>query len=501
MLPLLAAMPLVLFVLLLVGLRTTAAAAGLWSAGLCLAIALTGFAYPFELLSVLGPLLEAGFTTASILWIILPALAIHEYQTRTGATGTVAAWLSSVSAQPQIAALLIAWFFALFLEGAAGFGTPVALAAPLLVALGFSPERSLAMALVGHAAGVSFGAVGTPVIPLLVAAPLDPRAISILILAPHAALGWLLALIVFRTARTEASEDRASWYWVPLAAALFFLPAAAIAWFLGPELPTLGGALFGLLLFVLAARWSQRAAEGRDRVSLRVMAAAALPYLLVLFFVLVTRMVGPVAEALREIELTWRVQSFGGSVAPLYHPGTMLMAALAAAAAMSSRSNREVFLPALVGAATRLPSVGMALMSVLLLARLMVHSDMIEVLSSLAAQAVGSYWPAISPFVGVLGSFVTGSATASNILFADLHVAVSAAEGLAPILPLAGQGFGAAIGNIIAPHNIIAGAATVGLVGREAAVLRRTMPICLIYAGLGGIVMLLIGFITEASTP
>ena len=184
-----------------------------------------------------------------------------------GGTATVARWLSSVSAKPQLTALLIAWFFALFLEGAAGFGTPVALAAPLLVALGFSAERALAMALVGHAAGVSFGAVGTPIVPLLEAAALDPRALSIMILVPHAALGWLLALAVFRMARPEkGSGSRAAWYWIPLAAALFFAPAALIAWFLGPELPTLGGALVGLVSFVWLTQRKRRT-EDREQIS------------------------------------------------------------------------------------------------------------------------------------------------------------------------------------------------------------------------------------------
>jgi lactate permease len=104
---------------------------------------------------------------------------------------------------------------------------------------------------------------------------------------------------------------------------------------------------------------------------------------------------------------------------------------------------------------------------------------------------VGSYWPAVSPLLGALGSFVTGSATASNILFADFHVAVATATGFSALLPLAGQGFGAAIGNIVAPHNIIAGAATVGLIGREAVTLRQTIPVCLLYALLGGILILL----------
>lgn len=491
--PLLALLPILVFVALLLGLRLSAATAGLVSAAACLAIAYLAFGYPLGSIDLLGPLLEAGFTAISILWIILPALAIHEYQTRTGATATLAAWLSSVSAKPQLAALLIAWFFALFLEGAAGFGTPIALAAPLLVAVGFTPVRALAMALLGHAAGVSFGAVGTPIVPLLNAAPLDPYVLSILIVALHAVLGLLLPAIVFRMARPAERSERANWYWVPVAAALFFVPAAALAWFLGPELPTLGGALLGLVLFAAVVRRERAAAAGAPPVPAMEVGKAALPYLLVLVGVLLTRMIQPVAGMLRSADLTWRLDAFGGSVAPLYHPGTMLMAGLVVAALVSRPLARRELRPALVAAAARLAPVGLALVAVLVLARLMVHSGMIETLAGSAASMAGPHWPAASPLVGALGSFVTGSATTSNILFADFHVAVSAAGGFSPLLPLAGQGFGAAIGNIVAPHNIIAGAATVGLIGREAATLRQTIPVCLVYALLGGAILLLIG--------
>jgi lactate permease len=103
---------------------------------------------------------EALFTTATSLWIIFPALAIYELQVRSGAFDVIRAGMVSLSDEPRIQALLVAWFFGLFMEGAAGFGTPVALAAPLLVSLGFAPVRAVALALIGHAVGVSFGRRG-----------------------------------------------------------------------------------------------------------------------------------------------------------------------------------------------------------------------------------------------------------------------------------------------------------------------------------------------------
>jgi lactate permease len=111
---------------------------------------------------------------------------------------------------------------------------------------------------------------------------------------------------------------------------------------------------------------------------------------------------------------------------------------------------------------------------------------MFDTLAEAAAQSVGGAWPFFAPFIGVLGTFVTGSATTSNILFTDFQQATADGAGLSVLIIVAAQGFGAAVGNIICPHNIIAGGATVGLQGDIGPVLRRTLIACLIYAALGG---------------
>lgn len=486
----LALAPIGVFIALLVGLRWSAAAAGLVAAAVAGIVAVWGFAYGPSLPLVLGPAMEAAFLSATILWIILPALAIHEYQERTGQTAQLGRWLSSVSKSPQIVVLLVAWFFAIFLEGAAGFGTPVALAAPMLVSLGFPAPKALLCTLIGHAAGVSFGAVGTPIVPLLEAAPVDARTLSVLILLLHAALGWSLALLLFRLAATEGGQGGSpSRFAAPIAAYLFFIPAGVFAVLAGPELPSLGGALIGACLFValVRRRWSRRPPAGP--VPATVLIRAGLPYLLVLALILVTRLVGPVSEALRDVTTEWTFAlRFEGSIALLYHPGTMLVAALLAAAAIN-RSKTAVLKASFAAAAARLPMVALALFAVLLMARIMVHSGMIDAMAMAAERTLGTYWAVAVPLVGVLGSFVTGSATTSNIIFADFQVAAASATGLSANLALAGQGFGSAIGNIIAPHNIVAGAATVGLIGREGEALKRTLPVCMLYAAAGGVLV------------
>lgn len=486
----LAFLPIVLFIFLLVPLRWPAARAGIVAALLAAIIAAAFFDYTATTAHILGPVFEAAFTSATILWIIFPALAIYEYQQRTGQTAQIGRWLSSLSPSLQVTALLLAWFFALFLEGAAGFGTPVALVAPMLVALGFAPLKALLLALVGHAAGVSFGAIGTPVLPLLAAAPVDAVALSLTMVGLHAGLGWSLALLVFSLSAPAGQTGKPSPYTQPLLAALFFfLPAAFLAWITGPELPTLGGAIIGVGLFVWWIKQDRTAPPAPDKTDLSDILRATMPYLLVLLLILLTRLVPPLAETFKNITVEWRyAESFHGSMALLHHPGTLLMAALLIAAKIN-RSSTPVLGMALQNALRRLPAVALTLFAVLLMARLMLHSGMINTLALAATATFGVYWPLAVPMVGVLGSFVTGSATASNIVFAELQVAAAQQSGIAVFAALAGQGFGAAIGNMIAPHNIVAGAATVGLIGCEGDVLRKTLPLCLAYAAVGGVLL------------
>jgi lactate permease len=136
--------------------------------------------------------------------------------------------------------------------------------------------------------------------------------------------------------------------------------------------------------------------------------------------------------------------------------------------------------------------VTVALVAMLGLSRMMVHASMIDTLAVAAADLAGSTWPLFASLVGVLGTFVTGSATASNILFTDFQQATAQTLDL-PVAPLVGvQGFGAAIGNAICPHNIVAASATVSLTGREGEVLRSTLGVTIVYALLGGMIALVL---------
>src|SRR6056297_371342 len=477
MTPALAALPLLLVLLAMGAGGMSAAAAGAIGLAIALILALSapGFGFDSDLVPALtATAAEAGFSALTILWIIFPALALYEYQSRTGAIGRIRDALTGLTSDRRLQAILIAWFFGLFIEGAAGFGTPVALAAPLLAGLGYPPVRAVAIALLGHAAGVSFGAVGTPTLVQVDLTDLSPTAISGPVATMHAILGPILLLATLRLAGDGALTAR-DLRWGALAAVCFFVPSLAIAWTIGPELPSLGGAVFVWLLL--------RADQGRPP-DLRALLPDLMPYLLILALVLVTRLVGPLTEAVRAPAIAWELSGgFEGRFEPLYHPGTLLLAGLGIGAALTGRLGpaRDALGPAL----ERLLPVALALLAMLALSRVMVHGGLVTALAD-AAAAMGTAWPLAAPLLGVAGTFVTGSATASNILFTELQTATADALDLPKAALAAAQGFGSAIGNVIAPHNIIAGSATVGLVHKEGEILRQTLAVAALYTALGG---------------
>jgi len=529
--PLLAALPILTILVLMLGLRWSAAKAG--AAGLLLTIIIASSAFEFgsQVLPELGilgantgALAEAVFIALTILWIIFPALCIHELQQSSGAMDQLRNAIGNLSPDPRITALLIAWFFALFMEGAAGFGTSAALAAPFLVGLGFGKVEAVTIVLIGHAIGVSFGAIGTPVLPQIAVTTYTGLELSAATAIYHSLLGGLMAFLVMvlvnrsisargytqsaalstalSTAESSAQKTAvqisarqtgiAIWVWTLAAAVLFLLPFYLIATYVGPELPTLGGAMAGGLMFVGLLLVRKRSTQKQQIASQHesVLSAGA-PYLILVALILLTRLISPAQQWLSNITLQWQLNVFSGSFAWLYHPGTMLFISFIAGAwcqrALLNNSVQSEILKAMNKALRRLLPVTLALVAMLGLSRIMVHAGMIETLADMAAASTGNLWPLLAPFVGVLGTFVTGSATASNILFTEFQQSSAQRLGLSGPGLLGAQGFGAAIGNIICPHNIIAASATVQLSGKEGEVLQRTLGVMFVYTLLGGL--------------
>ncbi len=492
----LATAPIATILGLMLALHWSAARAGAAALALAAVLAVSSFDFgapgAAPLRSFAGVAAEGGFLTLTILWILWPALALHRLQQARGAIDTLRTSLTRLTGSTALQALLVGWLMALFFEGAAGFGTPVALAAPLLVGLGFAPVPAVALALMGHAVGVSFGALGTSVLAQVALTGLDGVQIAWRTALLHTLLGGVMMAFFVHT--LAANGHRPGWRWAALAAAGFLVPSMVLATLLGPELATLGGALVGGALFIAVLR---RQAEGEAAPptggepsgAASGLAQALAPYGVLVVAVValaVAKLWPPVANVLLGVQLSWEgFGGFGGRMQPLTHPGTLLLVSLLIGARLQRVPLRDVG-AALVHSAKQLVPVTLALLAMLVLSRLMLHAGFIGTLERAAVQLVGPAWPWVAPAVGALGSFVTGSATASNVLFTSLQAQTAQALSLPVTAIVAAQGFGAAVGNIVCPHNIVAGAATVGLAGRESEILRRMLLPCTIYLALGG---------------
>src|SRR5215469_5351679 len=212
---LVATAPLALIVFLMAALRWSAANAGLVGlvAAAVGAIGFFGFGtnvYVEQGISgaLIGTGAEAVFSAVDILWIILPALSLYELQQRSGAIDAIRTGLMGLSSDKTLLAVIIACFFAPFMEGAAGFGTPIALAAPVLVSLGFTPVVAVALPLIGHVAGTSFGALGTPIFAQADVSSMSADKIAPSTALPHAILAPVLTLSIVFIARSGRIQAR-----------------------------------------------------------------------------------------------------------------------------------------------------------------------------------------------------------------------------------------------------------------------------------------------------
>lgn len=494
--------------------------------------------------------LEGLAVAAAILWIIFGAVLLLGTLTASGAMDTIRHGFTRVTLDRRAQVIIVSWLFGAFIEGAAGFGTPAAIGAPLLVALGFPPLAAVVLALIADSSPVVFGAVGTPVlvgvweglhqggsIAGAVTAVLGEgdfagfiRAATVRAAGMDVVVGSLIPLIMVLIL-TRFFGGRKSWRdglamapFALFAGLSFTLPALAVAVFLGPEFPSLFGGLAGLAIVVPAARrgflmpretWDfatpaeteavapPGAAPPAETPRLGLLRAWA-PYLVVGLLLVATRLPAlPFKAWLTGVAL--EVPGLLGtdlaiSVAPLYLPGTIFVVAALATVPLHGMT-AGAFGGALRGAGTRILGTALALGTAVPMVRVFINSAandsdlraMPIELAALAADAVGGLWPLAAPFIGALGAFISGSATFSNMMFSLFQVSVAGQTDLPPAFTLAGQMLGANAGNMVCVVNVVAACSVVGLLGREGTVIRFTLAPMLYYCTLAGALALLGG--------
>jgi lactate permease len=520
---LLAALPLLLLIWLLGKPRPVAAALALPLAALLAWILRLGWFADPPLLPT-AALIDGAFTALTPLLIVWGAILFFRVLEAIGALATIRASFEGISPHPVARLMIIGWAFAFLVEGVSGFGTPAALAAPILVGLGFSALRVAAMTLAMNSVPVAFGAIGTPM--WFGFAPLDLSAELLRSVAWQTALLNAVAALVVPAVALRLVVDwrriREAWGFIALSVLATVIPYLLVATW-DVEFPSVIGGACGLAAAVSLARWNvglpapdpcarpavpaddaQRAVPSRRQI-----AAAFAPFAAVIVILVLTRLPGlglrdflaavePVASgrfgSLGEIGISASGALLVGDILgtgaesvlrTLYVPGLLPLALVAVASALFARLPWRELWAQTREATLLLRRPALALVAAVALVELLLiggERASARLIGLGLAEVSGAAWPLLAPLLGAFGSFLSGSATVSNLTFGGIQWEIAAGAQLDPSRVLALQAAGASMGNMVCVHNIVAVLAVLGVHDAEGPVLRTTVRVLALYA-------------------
>jgi lactate permease len=455
--------------------------------------------------------------------IIFGAVLLSLAMRLSGAERMIGEWLKEVSPNPVAQLMIVGWAFPFMMEGASGFGTPAAIAAPLLVGLGFDAVRVAIVTLIMNAVPATFGAVGTPMwfgfsqVPLSTSEILSVSWKSALV---HSVAALFVPIIALRFV-VGWTQIRQNMLYIYLSILSCALPSLGLSRF-NYEFPSLIGGAVGLALSVLMAKRRIGLAnfhEDRDVKidsssghSERVRAFA--PYLMLIAILIVTRVpflpfrtwlnaespaltldLGSLGKLSVSLALALKLDSiFGTSSAWSYN--TLFVPALIPFVLVVLLSLRLLGLDlhalktVAADATRRLRGPSVTLVGALVMVQLMtLGGDRAPtmIIGRTFAAVTGRSWPFFAPLLGALGAFFAGSATVSNLTFAGIQDSIALTLGFDRTSILALQSVGAAMGNMIAISNIVAVCSILGLVNRDGFVLKKTLIPFVAYGLVAGV--------------
>jgi lactate permease len=483
----LAFIPIAFILVLMVGFRWGAARSGGVGYIAALIIAIAFFGAGAHLLALSHT--KALLLTIDVLFVIWAAFLLYRVADEAGAITTIGQSLPHLTADKGMQALIIGWVFASFLQGVGGFGVPVAVIAPILVGLGFTPLQAVVIPSLGHGWAVTFGSLGSSFIALMAATGLPAE-----VLAPPAALflslaGPVTGFFVAHAADGWRAMRRLA---VPILILGFsmsltqFIVATSGLWNIG----AFAAGMVGLIISIpLARRYrgEQIAGGALDR---RALLIAVSGYVVLIAVTLSVQLIPAVKAFLGQVALQVEFPQLetslgfvtqaglGRHIAPFRHAGAILTVSSILAYFIYRRAKLyESGAPGRIvsGMVKRVMSSSVSIASMVAMAVIMQSSGMTDTLARGLANSMGWAYPIVAPWIGALGAFMTGSNTNSNVVFGALQLRTAQLLGYSAAIILGAQTAGAALASILAPTKIVVGASTAGMAGREGDVLRKLL--------------------------
>lgn len=479
---------------------------------------LQAFYFNAELLTLAANAVAGSMAVLTPISIVAGAILLNRVLVLSGAEDVLRQWLESISQNAVAQIMIIGWAFAFMLEGASGFGTPAAIAAPILVGLGFPAMPVALLALVMNSVPVSFGAVGTPAwfgfaaLNLSESELLETSQWTALI---HLVASLFIPVIALRFL-VSWQTIRANLLFVLISALSCTLPYYLLAQ-VNYEFPSLIGGAIGLCGSIIAAKYHIGLQLKPDKSSLtspEPLATSAIlkalsPFLLLIVILVVTRIqqlglkgwlndgspwltFGDV-QISQALIFSWSSilgTDVSWSYKTLYVPALIpFVLTVLVLIPVLSLSQHHLF-QAVEETWQRIKLPILALMGALMMVNYMMQGGdqaPIFIIANTLASTMGANWSYVAALLGALGSFFSGSATVSNLTFGGIQYSIAEQTRLPITLVLALQSVGASMGNMICLNNIIAVSTILGIKNQEGAMIKRTIVPMLVYAAIAAV--------------
>jgi lactate permease len=435
-----------------------------------------------------------------VLLVLWSALFLYNLNNQIGGIKSITQWLKLRIPDRSLLVILIAWSFSGILEGIAGFGLPIAVAAPMLAGLGVPPLLSVVASAIGHTWSVTLGNMGMVFQVLTSISGIEETALY----PPTAVLMGLACLLCGLAVAIVLGEFK-KWKEVLLIGLVMAVVQYALAAIGLIPLSALGAAVTGLLVGITISR--KKIQQEEISYFPKQLTATLISYGLLIVMMVLIFVEGPVKEFL--YPLLWRYYfpevvtrtgfvteaGYGQTFRWFAYPATLITFAILISMVFFRKyqvTNKDTIYNAMKDTVRAAGPATVGIVSTVGLAMIMDHTGMTMLVAQGLSELTGRLFPIVSPLIGMLGVFATGSNTNSNVLFVSLQKNIAQMISVAPVILVASQTAGGSLGSMIAPAKLIIGCSTVNLQGKEGLVLRKTLPYGLgigILIGVAGLIL------------
>ena len=465
--------------------------------GLGITMVLAVLNWKMSLVSVFTAALEG---VAMAIWpigiIVIAAIFVYNLSVKTGAMDVIKTTLSSISADRRIQVLIIAWGFGGFLEGAAGFGTSVAIPAAILVGLGFDPIKACIICLLSNVPVAELGAIGIPVITGAGLTGLDASVVS-----GYAVLQLALLIVVCPIFMVKLSGSLKGVWGITLVSGISFaVPAYLIGAFVGPELSTLVGAIVSMACTVVMAKTVNKQTDPEyyldgvenaraqmAELSVGKMVKAWSPFLIMFAVLLLTSKLFPAINApLASIKTAVPIYLNNAGEATKYTfswintPGVLIFVS-GVIGGLLQGAKVKLMVEVFVASLKQMSKSLITIISIIAIAKVMGYAGMVNDIALGLVAVAGGFFPLLTPIIGGIGTFITGSVTSSCTLFSALQAETGAALGLSQEWLVAANAAGATVGKVISPQSIAMATAATGCAGSDGIIIRKAIVYCVVF--------------------